>query len=430
MSNAKDKLWNGLPAVFYRNKYVVYSPYANRILRLSKQELSDEIIISELSKNGFFGSPSELKDERLSVTLYLTGSCNLKCIYCFDEAGDNCTSASRKFMTPQFAIDCLKKIIFDFGKIIRIKGARPKLNIHFFGGEPTLNFRTIKAVVEFLEKEKIDSKYNISTNLIAPRHILSWLVKKNFRFDISCDGPPEITNKQRPMRSSKLKTSDYVENAIRYLVSKNARLRTKVVITEKTIAKMPEIVSYLAGLGIDHVRLEAVLIDGRARKLDFINIKKFVKYFKKAADVAASISRKTGRNIYVSNWVIKNLFEPRDYFCNVVRGNRILVTPDGKISKCIRNMHGKESPFIVGDMNKNKIDLNYNKLSFFHNLSANKMQQCQGCFAKYICGGGCFNENYQENGDFLVPSKKKCLLAKTLVRELLIKMHKSLKTAH
>jgi len=430
MSSKKDFLWKGLPAVFYESKYIIFSPYSKKIISLKEKELRNKIIIGKLKKENFFGSSLTKVDDRLAITLYLTDNCNLKCIYCFDDC-DGCMVRQKinKEMASQFAISSIKRILKDYNQFIQ-NLEKPKLKIHFFGGEPTLKFDVIKKVVEFLEKQKIDTIYEISTNLITSEERLNYLISKKFLFAVSCDGIPKINNKQRPFKiKSKIMPSEIIEQRIKQLVKAKARIRPKVVVTNESIKEMPSAVKYLAKLGLSHIRLEPLLIDGRVEKnnLKPVNIEQFIKYFLKASEVAKELSKKYKRHIYVSNWAIRNLFQPRDYFCEIVRGNRIAIMPDGIIAKCVRNLHAYESsPFIVGKIN-NKLILKKQKYKQLQEISVDKMPFCENCFAKYICSGCCPNENLKENKTFFIPTKYKCKIAKKLIRELLIKMYKESK---
>ena len=66
-------------------------------------------------------------------------------IYCFDDCGEECKSCIRRItnnesLDPKVAVELIKKILrngqkFDYNH-------KPKLRIHFFGGEPTLKFET------------------------------------------------------------------------------------------------------------------------------------------------------------------------------------------------------------------------------------------------------------------------------------------------
>ena len=362
-----------------------------------------------------------MEEQRLSITLYLTPKCPLNCIYCFDDKRDcgSCIKEGSQEMNPEIAVSYLKTIIKNFNKFI-LNAKEPELNIHFFGGEPTLRMDTIKSVVEFLEKEKIDSNYWISTNGVTSEKNIMWMISKNFRFDICCDGPPKIHDKQRPFVKGNLKSSSYIERLISLLVKNKSKIRLKVVVTNETIKNMPEILEYLSKLGINHIRLEALLIDGRAitSKLKSVNPEEFVKYFFKAAKVARELSKKTKRKIYVSNWALRNLFSPRDYFCQFVRGNRIAITAEGKVTKCVRNLHSDyNSPFVVGKISENDLDLDKGKLERLKKLSVDKMSPCNKCNFKYICSGGCFNENYQSSGNFSEPNKVKCKIAKLMISQ-------------
>ena len=427
MEKTKDFLWNGIPAVFYSGKYIIFSPYSKKIITLKEKELNNKKIFEKLKKENFFGKPSRGQDDRLSVTLYLTDDCMLNCIYCFDDCGnqDSCAKQLKQSMNPKTAINSLHQVIKNHKQFFPKK--QLKLNMHFFGGEPTLNMNTIREVVKYLEDRKIDTTYWISTNGVTSEENIKFMISKNFRFDIDCDGKPEVHDSQRPFKKGTGKSSFFAERIIKLLVKHNAKIRTKVVVTNNSIEKMPESVEYLADLGINHIRLEALLIDGRAEKgeLKSVEPEKFVKYFLKATEKAKELSKKYNRRIYVSNWAIRNIFEPRDYFCHFVRGNRIAIMPDGTISKCVRNLHSEaSSPFIVGKLDEKGIYIDKEKMNKLRNLSVEKMPKCKNCFAKYICSGGCFNENFKSNFTFEKPNKIKCELAKKLIKALIIEMYK------
>ena len=108
----EDRLWNGLPTVFHKGNYIIFSPYAKKVAYLNEKQLSDQEIHKELTELGFFGVPLKRKEDRLSVTLYLTQRCNLQCIYCFDdkECGSCDSSVRESDMTPEFAINSLEQI--------------------------------------------------------------------------------------------------------------------------------------------------------------------------------------------------------------------------------------------------------------------------------------------------------------------------------
>jgi len=204
-------------------------------------------------------------------------------------------------------------------------------------------------------------------------------------------------------------------------VQENADFKTKSVITYFSTPEMPNIVSYLSDLGVKNIRLEPVILQGRAKEsnLKSVNPKEFVKYFFKAVDVAMK------KGSYISSWCYRNILEPKDYFCSTFKSNRIILHPKGFINKCYQDT-SEGSRSNLGLFSNGKLFLDNNKISFLQSLSVEKMKDCQICFAKYICSGGCYSENYLVNKDFYKPVKEKCELTKGLLRNLIIQMHEKL----
>ena len=84
---------------------------------------------------------SEVYGKANSVTLNVTNNCNLDCVYCFEKEK---TSA---MMPPEIAIEAIDKMYN------KLKG-REAFTINFFGGEPLLNWKTIKAVIDHCNEKK------------------------------------------------------------------------------------------------------------------------------------------------------------------------------------------------------------------------------------------------------------------------------------
>lgn len=426
----KDVLWNGLPAIFYKEKYIVFSPYSKKIVRLNEEELEDKKILEKLKKKDFFGNPlKKPQAERLTIMFYLTDACNLKCVYCFD---NDCPLKKEviksqinknKVMTSELALKQLKIILNNFDKFLP-SSKEIKLEVHFFGGEPTLAMNTLKTVTSFLKKSKIDTKFRISTNGVTKEENLKYLINNNFLFDIACDGPPAIHDKQRPSKAG-FKSSLFTEKMIKLLVKNKARVRTKVVVTKDSTPYLTKTVEYLALLGINHIRLEPVLIDGRAENSLRVDTNEFLKRFIESIAKAKELSKKYERNIWISSRMTRDLFDPSTFSCQYVEGNSIIITPAGNLSKCIRNIHSEESsPFIVGKISDNKLSLNQDKLRNLQNLSVCKMDDCKNCPAKYICSGDCINENYEATGKLNKPNPTNCKMNKEMVHDLIVEMYK------
>ncbi len=403
----KDKFWYGLPAVFYQEKYLVFSPYKKEIIPLSLKELNDPKIAEDFFKEGYIGKPQREAKYTTDLFLVITENCNLACTYCYGFYGEK-----NGVMTKETALTIIKE------RLEKDHSPSPKVRILFFGGEPTLHFPLIKTVVDYLKERKIKTDFAIFTNGVVNDKILDFLVKNNFTFQLSIDGLPVVQNKQRPLKGGG-SSSSYVEKTIKKLVKTKAWLAVKMVVTERGAGKMVESAKYLADLGVEHLQIEPARIHGRAARnnIKAVTTKEFIDNFFTAVRVVAKT------NCKISNLAFANLYTPSDCFCGKVGSKKIMVNWDGKLSKCIENVDNPESYFQVGTVKNKRVNLNQKRFNQIRNLSVNSMPKCQDCFAKYICGGGCFHRNNQLTGNFLTPDDEDCKLKREMLKRLIVYLY-------
>ncbi|MDF2948606.1 MAG: radical domain protein, partial [Sedimentibacter sp.] len=103
---------------------------------------------------------NKIKPAIKAMCLNMTHDCNLKCEYCFASQGTY--NGAREILSLETG-----KKAFDF--LVKNSGARRNLEVDFFGGEPLMNFETIKKLVDYGRSLEMD--YN-----------------KHFRFTITTNG--------------------------------------------------------------------------------------------------------------------------------------------------------------------------------------------------------------------------------------------------
>lgn len=119
----------------------------------------------------------------------VTTQCNQRCIYCQ-------ASAKSADKSSNMSIDTARKAVN-----IAISSGGEYLTFEFQGGEPLLNFDTIKFIVEYAESIKGDKviEYNIVSNLmLLDKEMLDFFSKYNFNISTSIDGDETLHNKNRP----------------------------------------------------------------------------------------------------------------------------------------------------------------------------------------------------------------------------------------
>ena len=150
-----------------------------------------------------------------SLCLMVAQDCNLRCKYCFGEGG---TYGHRAVMTEEVG-----RAAVDF--IIKNSGIRKHCEIDFFGGEPLINFRTVKAVTEYVRQREQDTgkifKLTLTTNgLLLDDKIGAWLNDNNISVVLSLDGRREVHDAMRPDISGRGSYERVVKNFKRFVDSR------------------------------------------------------------------------------------------------------------------------------------------------------------------------------------------------------------------
>ena len=86
----------------------------------------------------------------------------------------------------------------------------------------------------------------------------------------------------------------------------------------------------------------------------------------------------------------------------------VAITPEGDIYPCHQFVGIKE--FKMGNVNENSIDAKLQEK--FMDSNVYSKEDCQNCWAKFYCSGGCAANAYQFNNDINIPYKIGCELEK------------------
>lgn len=129
------------------------------------------------------------------ILLQVTQNCNLRCEYCVysESKNPNTRSHSNNIMTFQTA----KKAIDFYAKHSIDNDVK---TIGFYGGEPLLNFKLIKEVIEYANEifKGKEIVYSITTNgTLLNDNIIDFFEENNVMLTVSLDGPKIIHDKNR-----------------------------------------------------------------------------------------------------------------------------------------------------------------------------------------------------------------------------------------
>ena len=138
-----------------------------------------------------------------SICLMVAQDCNLRCKYCFGDGGSY--GQERAVMTPEVG-----KRAIDF--LIESCGLRKHCEVDFFGGEPLMNMKTVKAVTEYARQREKETgkkfKLTMTTNgMLLNDENIKWLNDNDFSLVLSLDGRKEVNDAMRPDAGAKRRAS-------------------------------------------------------------------------------------------------------------------------------------------------------------------------------------------------------------------------------
>lgn len=198
---------------------------------------------SDILKPYYRDSKSYLFSSTSLHIFVLTNACNMKCVYCQAQNG---RSAPTGMMSKEIA----KKAVD-----IALSSPENYLSFEFQGGEPLLNFETIKYIVKYTKSQKRKKivEFNIVSNLtLMTEEIAEFIKEHNIGFSTSLDGDEALHNKNR-MFLNNIGTYSSVINGMNILKKHNINFGAIQTTTRNSLNKGKAIVDKYVELGLTNV---------------------------------------------------------------------------------------------------------------------------------------------------------------------------------
>ena len=359
----------------------------------------------------------ELDSDVAYLSIPTVHSCNMKCRYCFADAGMT-YKGKEKVMTPEKLDEIL---IFFFSTFMD----HSKYRIDFVsGGEPLLNLEVIKQtndkVKEMSNKETLI--WMATNGLLLNGENVDYLNNNNIQFGVSIDGTKEFHDANRIDVNGNGTFDRIMENIQMIKDNKTYNRNTKDIWVLTTITaetnSLVDILKEYRKRGIRRVQMKIV----RAGKenisgLNEQTVNHFIQLYRELITFLKneiflnkldSIEMIMNRNDMFGKVLITLLLrEPCITRCLAGR-DKISISADGSIYPC-EEFIGVET-FCIGDIYKGLRNDNP-----FEKLNVYSQENCERCWAKYVCGGGCYYRNFVESGNIGTGSTAYCQFYKKLV---------------
>lgn len=359
------------------------------------------------------------------ISLNVTQNCNLQCIYCYGDGGEYDGKGFMTFKTAKDSIDWL---------IIQSNGEK-RLVVTFFGGEPLLNFRLIKKIVEYsrIKAKEYDKEilFTITTNgTLLDEEKQKYLIENNITAVLSIDGNLLALNKNRPWKDKKHNHKITIENVKNYLNKKDGKVTARATIT-KYNSNLSEVGNYLGELGFRNIYMTYAAIPNEKKIKYQTNVEvtlndqlNIFEYLENLAENTISLLKKREEIIDKSILIyVKRLYQrgKRNFYCGVGRG-LVGISKTGEIYPCHRFVGVKD--FLMGNIQ----NVNSFNNGFYLNNRGIESEICNKCWVRYFCGGGCIYESLMESGSFNIPDEKWCMKLRKII-ELSIYVYDNLNSS-
>ncbi|MCC8110520.1 MAG: thioether cross-link-forming SCIFF peptide maturase [Ruminococcus sp.] len=342
-----------------------------------------------------------------SMCLNIAHDCNLRCQYCFASTGD--FGEGRKLMTFETG----KKAV-DF--LLERSGDRKNLEMDFFGGEPLMNFSVVKQIVAYARSREAEYgkkfRFTITTNgILLDDDKIDFINCEISNVVLSIDGRKSVNDAMRK-RVDGSGSYDHIFPLYQKLVAQRGDKEYYVrgTYTKKNLDFSDDVFA-LVEAGFDQISVEPVVADPHEPYA--ITEEDLPRIFQEYEWLMQRMFdyEKSGKKFNFFHFMIDLDQGP----CAIKRlrgcgcGNEyVAITPDGDIYPC--HQFVGETAYKMGNVDDGTFDETMK--SDFAKAHVYNKSDCQKCWAKFYCSGGCNANNYQYMGDIHKSHRISCEIEK------------------
>ena len=328
-----------------------------------------------------------------AICLHVAHDCNLACKYCF--AGEGEYHGARGLMSFEVG-----KAALDF--LVQNSGTRKNLEVDFFGGEPSLNFEVVKKLVEYGRSiEKAANKnfrFTYTTNgIILNDEIMDFCNREMSNVVLSLDGRREVNDRMRVFRGGKGSYDNIVPKFQKFADSRGQKdYYIRGTYTHYNTDFASDIL-HMADLGFKEISIEPVVADpSEPYALKESDLPTLLEQYEILAKEMIRRNKK-GEGFTFYHYMIDLDGGPcvvkRVSGCGV--GTEYMaVTPNGDLYPC--HQFAGDPNFLLGNV---KTGVTNDKVcEQFKECNIYSHKECDDCFARMYCSGGCAANAYHSTG--------------------------------
>ncbi len=346
-----------------------------------------------------------------SAVLLMTNRCNLRCTYCYANAG---------VLAPvDLSLELAQTVIDQVAASAQAQGGSYFELCFHGGGEPTQNWQVMQQATAYARTKLIPAKVVMVSNGIWSPAQREWVLTHMDGVTISFDGRPSTQDAQRILPNG-AGSSALVLETIHALDEAHFDYGIRMTATAPWRETLPADVRFICeNTGCKSLQVEPAFntVRGTHRESSEEQSQAFVDAFMEAFEIAA----RAGRQLTYSGarpWLLTMSFCTAPYNALIVNANRELVT----CYEIASDAHALANISTIGAIDAaGELTLDSTRReSLLNRLETKQTDHCADCFARYHCAGDCYTRSTSVIDGELQVTSARCQINRALTAQLLL----------
>ena len=369
--------------------------------------------VAFLAQSGFFVPDPEIPQEVSIIptaVLLLTNRCQLRCVYCYAAAGEY-APRQLKVSTGMTVIDHVCEEA--------VRKNQPRFQVDFHGGgEPTIEWTTLKELTEYARSRSLPAKISITSNAVWSDVQCKWLADNMDFISVSMDGSIATQDNQRPLANNN-PSSPIVMRNLHILDERNFNYGIRMTACPPWSHLMEDVRFILKNTKCRNMQVEPAFNEQRGEHRqpnqdeEHSFAQAFIDAYNLALDHQASLYYSGARPSIVTRT-----------FCSAPY-HALVVNPDDEIVACyeiVSSRHPMAGIATFGKVANGRVEEDPSKRRHLHDLLHQRLESCSSCFCRWHCAGDCFTRAFGEGEQAHLAKSQRCDLNREIALHMILSL--------
>ena len=379
---------------------------------LIKQRCHEEAV-KFLTNIHFFSKPQPPAKPRQSIdtaVLLLTNRCQLKCRYCY--------AASAHINPETLKIATAMSVVDQVVHLTQQRGEKDFVVDFHGGGEPTLEWELLKQCIEYARSKPLTPSFQLTSNLIWSKAQAEYVIGNIDHLSVSMDGTPATQDANRPLLSGSGSAQIILEN-LKRMDDSHYSYGIRLTATEPG-----ENLSANIGFILENTSCRNIQVEPAFRPANGGASQKTTRAFEQFTQAYMQVVQKIKPAQASVQFSGSDPTMVRPLFCNAL-SRALIVNPQDDLVSCYEISY-RDHPLAplstIGRVINQKVSVDRNKKSRLMKLMDERLEDCNTCFCRWSCAGGCYARTFTNDSNGHLNFGEYCHMIQQLTRDALLRL--------